>query len=743
MKIRVKIKNLVLTGVACTLFLPIFLYLIQPQYSIFMAERQMARGDLAGKERVLELIDKGNIFSEQRFALIREYMIEDANSMDYDVYVGTTSTYWSDLNQAKVKFSMKERLPYLEEYIENGPVDGYMESAAGEVANYYSMEGNWAKGDKLLQMAMDRGKSTYFRPDLATKQIELAVRNGEYERASSYIEEFHDDVPESDIYSKAVVAKAHTEILMNNGEYEKVLAIVEKALSDLNREYHEEVSSHEDQGQSPVERQLRDIKDRIEEGKYTFNTVSGKVLNNGNGRSPVEGVGVFLREKSNLYYSISVGPGEQFQAVTDKNGEYKFSNVPPGSYQLFYGFTYNQIDGYSLSMPANPWIEVEGEDVKAHDSLINPLIDIYRPVNSEEITEDRILFSWEPVEGAAYYSISVGREVEDGSVSHSLKSGIKTSEFTVSKEELHYSQGGIQFTEESDWKEIDYSSVLGFADPRGRFFWNVQAFNENGDLITQSQGYRLGEDTFGNLPMFYLKNRELTEADKQLLKNKPAEALELYKESYANDEDDLHSLLMISKIIGLEATVLSKTSKELAIPYIEELARKSPSEMIFFDILEYYYEKKDWQAYDKWYREYEAIKGDILHEYIEGNHAMALMNQRKYEEARAHFKLVMEKGYQHEFIGEWMALELYLETPLEKVEELGRVYPEQGIYDVRVDWGLLTKNIQREKEKYNGYEEELKSVMGWFINEEFEELESWRESTNKVELKRFVDELKK
>ncbi len=688
MKIKVKIKHIVLTLMSFVLFLPLFFYLIQPQYTIYMAKQQMANGEQIGKERIQELLDNGKIFSEQRFALIRDYLIEGAYTLKYDVYVGKTLTHWSDPRQVKVKFSFEERLPYLLEYVEEGPTDGYMEAAAGEVADYYNQKGEWEKGDRVLQTALDRGNKTYFRSELATKQIDLAAKNGQYELALNYIEDFNANVSEDDTYTKAKVDR------IKNG---------------LNSE--------------------------------TVNTVRGRVLVNSYVKTPMEGVGVFLRDKNNLHYSI--GADEQYQTVTDENGEYVFKNVPPGSYQLGFGFTFEQIDGFAVSMPSNPWIEVEDKDVVAQDSQINPLIEIHQPVNSVEITDNQLHFSWKPVEGAEYYNISVGREVEGGSVSHGLKSGIQSTELTVPVEDLYFSQGGIQFTEESDGKGIDYSSVLGFADPRGRFFWNVEAYNEKGDLITQSQGYRLGDDTFGNLPTFYLKNRELSKADKVLLKNKPEEALEMYKRNYAEDSDDLHSLLMISKIIGVEETVLNKSSKDLAIPYLEELAEKSPNEILFLDILQYYYEKEDWQNYEKWYGKFEAIKGDILYEYIEGIHAMALLKQEKYEEAKLQFQLVMEQGYRHEYIGDWLALELFLGAPFDYVAELGQEHPEQGIYDVMVDWEHLIKNLQSEEGQFDGYREELEEVIGWHFKEENERLEDWLNTTTKVELKRFIKHLRK
>lgn len=651
-----------------------------------MAKQQMENGEQIGKESVQELLENGRIFREQRFALIREYFIQDSYSLEYDVYVGTTFTHWSDPNQAKVKFSFEERLPYLLEYLKAGPSDGYMESAAREVADYYNKEGEWEKGDEVLQTALYRGNRTYFRSELATKQIDLAVQNEQYELALQYIEEFTAKVSEDDTYAKGIV-------------------------------------------------------ERIKDGLNTVNTVRGKVFVKSNGEIPMGGVGVYLRDKNNLNYSI--GAEEKYQSVTDKNGEYVFKNVPPGSYQLGFGFTFEQIDGFALSIPSNPWIEVDDKNVVAQDSYITPLIEIHQPVNSEEITENQLQFSWEPVEGAEYYNISVGREIEGGSVSHDLKSGIKSTEITVPVEDLYFSQGAILFMEESDWKGIDYSSVLGFADPRGRFFWNVEAYDEKGNLISQSHGYRLGADTFGNLPTFYLKNRVLSKADKVLLKNKQEEALEMYKRNYAENPDDLHSLLMICKIIGVEEWVVNKSSKELAMPYLEELAEKAPNEILFLDILQYYYEKEDWQTYEKWYERFEGIKGDILNEYIEGNYAMALLKQEKYEEARAQFQLVMEQGYRHEFIGEWIALELFLGEPLDKVVELAKEHPELGIYDVRIDWELLIKNLQQEEVQFEGYMEELEAVLEWHFKGENEGFEKWSNITDKVELKRFMEELRK
>lgn len=46
-------------------------------------------------------------------------------------------------------------------------------------------------------------------------------------------------------------------------------------------------------------------------------------------------------------------------------------------------------------------------------------------------------------------------------------------------------------------------------NPEVRFSWNIEALDADGRLITRSNGYRLNEDTVGNMPFFYLKEESL------------------------------------------------------------------------------------------------------------------------------------------------------------------------------------------------------------------------------------------
>ncbi|WP_281202997.1 hypothetical protein [Cytobacillus kochii] len=95
---------------------------------------------------------------------------------------------------------------------------------------------------------------------------------------------------------------------------------------------------------------------------------------------------------------------------------------------------------------------------------------------------------------------------------------------------------------------VDPNTLLAFTNPNNRFSWSVDAFDEHDKLLTRSNGYRLGNDTIGHLPFFYLKTRTLTEADQLLLDKKFTEALEAYKVNL----DDKHSERMIKRLDELD-----------------------------------------------------------------------------------------------------------------------------------------------------------------------------------------------
>ncbi|RKJ15401.1 carboxypeptidase regulatory-like domain-containing protein, partial [Butyricicoccus sp. 1XD8-22] len=205
-------------------------------------------------------------------------------------------------------------------------------------------------------------------------------------------------------------------------------------------------------------------------------------------------------------------------------------------------------------------------------------------------------------------------------------------------------------------------------------------YRANGERLTSSSGYRLDEDTIGNLPFFYLKERNLTKADRLLLSKKLKKALAAYQSNYEKDPDDIHSLRMIIRLIGAESDA-NATENEESIPYLQAYAEKTNSTQALFSLIDYYYEKQQWDSFHKWFNTYEAAVGNRLDEYDQAIYASALMKQGKVKEASERFKQVMELDKSHRFVGSWLAVELYDGKTFEHALTIARDYPERPFSD--------------------------------------------------------------
>src|SRR5699024_1364727 len=146
--------------------------------------------------------------------------------------------------------------------------------------------------------------------------------------------------------------------------------------------------------------------------------------------------------------------------------------VIPGNYQVFLGFSYEQIDGWMWPVNRNNWVEIDGREDITYDITLNELMDVEKPVNKQKITDETIHFAWEEVEDAAYYNLNLSVKTENGSVGSSFKTHLKDTELNVPVEELYAIQTGIMMGDEDGWDPLQ---MLGFTNPENRFSWNIEA----------------------------------------------------------------------------------------------------------------------------------------------------------------------------------------------------------------------------------------------------------------------------
>ncbi|SET36011.1 Carboxypeptidase regulatory-like domain-containing protein [Oceanobacillus limi] len=751
MKIKLKVKHLVYFFVGLLIFIPFLVMIVFPQINLYLAEKKLEDGDPAGKHQLLKVLETAS-FDWQKWNVIEEHMLQGGMANRFDIYVGPSMIQGGQSSESIIGFSWEEKLPFLTDYLESGPTNGYLVTVATDLASHYQQEGKLDKADEALMTAVERFSTTQYsfhQNELLLERIKLAVRHSQFEKAEKYSNELTEKLNADDYYMTAEIAKLRAEMIIKQGNLQEAYAEIKDALTGFETNWKNQrerlaedglpIEEMEDIESSVVYNQLQSLERHLtramDEQRDAIVTVKGKIVRQDG--TPVENAGVFLREEQNV--NRSVGDDEAYQVTTDETGAYKIEGVIPGSYQLFAGFLYDQIDGWTWPLDTNEWINIDGSEDVNYDITLHPLIEIESPVNQTVITGDTMHFSWEEVEEAAYYQLNLGLEFESGGTSStSFQKKIMDTEIDIPVEKLYDRQVGVSFDGEGD---VDPYALLAFTNPKNRFSWSVDAYNSNGDLITRSNGYRLGEDTIGNLPFFYLKERELTEADQLLLDHQPKEALEAYQENYEDNPNDIHSLRMISRLIGIKGDGLRETRDELALPYLIELAEKTSTPSYSYSVAIYYYEKREWEAFHKWFDRYVRLNDGEITEYIHGIYANAFMFQGEYEEAKEQLEIAVNRDSTNRFVGNWIAVELYLGESFDQVIQIAQDHPERDYGTEHMDWVDIIQELKEESEQYSAYENELKRTLSMYFEGKEAELKEWKEETNLAGLQRFIKEL--
>ncbi|GLO68087.1 carboxypeptidase-like regulatory domain-containing protein [Oceanobacillus kimchii] len=741
MKIKMKVKHLTLIITSIVLLTLLTFFVILPQFQLYSAEKQANADTPKSKAAILQILEDDRIFENQKWRIIGEYLLQDPEQGTYEVVIAPSFT---QINSGYFTFTLEEIFPYVKAYVDEGPIDDHLVSAAVKLASYYEKQGELEQANAVFKRTLTRISSSnisyaYLEEEVYLSLIDFTMKQKNYEEATQLLTDISEQMNTENYYIQAKVREKQAEIAIQQSDKEKALDIVTRTLTEYEEKEkaEKEATSGTEVYTTDVHESLITIKERLENHSGDEpNTIKGRIVYSDG--TPAANVGVILKHESDIHYSgLS---DEPYREQTDSQGYYTLDNVAAGSYQLVLGFSFEQIDGWTYPAEMTDWIDVEVGDEIAYNIELQPLMDIHSPVNQETIKDEHILFSWDPVKDAAYYQLNLALYLDgEGSIGNIFRSQITDSQLEVPVEELYSHTVGILFSEE-DVDSVNPRSLLAFSNTENRFSWTVEAYDADGDLITQSNGYRLGEDTIGNLPFFYLKERSMTEADQLLMDKKLGQALETYKADYETNPDDIHSLRMITRLIGLERfdEDTNNIESEEAIPYLIELAEQTNCSDAIFRLVKYYYGLSEWDELEAWYKSYATNVNDN-DDYVNGIYAIALMKQGKLDDAKDTFATVTEQSDNNNLVGYWLAIELYDGTDFADILNIAKTYPERPFAEAKVDWARMIQAMEKENGEFDIYRDEIEHVLDLFFHEEYEEIEHWRESTDMRALKAFVE----
>lgn len=152
MRVRLKIKHFAYGLLFLFAMLPIYANLIEPELTLRQAVKEIQGGNLEAKQEIINLLNTTGSDSK-RWEMIRDYMLGEGyyNSREYDVYItpGFTTSSSTEYRIGSA-FTLEEKAPYLQEYVEQAPVDQFTISAATQLSFYYTSKGAYDKAEQLL-----------------------------------------------------------------------------------------------------------------------------------------------------------------------------------------------------------------------------------------------------------------------------------------------------------------------------------------------------------------------------------------------------------------------------------------------------------------------------------------------------------------------------------------------------------------------------------------------------------------
>ncbi|QJD87002.1 carboxypeptidase regulatory-like domain-containing protein [Cohnella herbarum] len=751
MKVTLKVKHLVMGVAAIGILLSLLQFVVIPKLQVSTAVKDYEAGNVGGKKSLLAALENAASPSK-KWELIREYMIgygSDSPAHSFDVYVGSGSIMSHSTERESRIWSWEEKLPYLRQYLDEGPDDIYRISAANQLVQYFVSDDRTDEALAILEETESRsGRSTSDK--LKFERAKLLSNAGESGEAMRLISELEAKRPSVDLDFDGKVAQLKAQLLVGEGRADFALKEIDRELDETRKWMADEKKKFPEMDEfTPVKlEQLTSFREQLvralnDNAQTETATVSGTVKRSDG--TAMARVGVFLRAEQDVSHSVT--DGEPYQMITDSHGRYEFKNVIPGNYQLYIGLLYDQIDGWTWPTMVDDWIAVGNGHSVAQDVTLRPLIEIQEPANDATLTGRTVKFRWKPVEGAAYYALYGKAPLESGVSNLRLQDRIADASADVPVETLYQASGGFSLREVDGKMVVTAKDLLGLANPNNRYSWYVEAYDANDRMITRSDGYRLNENTMGALPFFYLKERTLTAADEFMINEQLDLALSAYKKDFAADRSDRHSLHMIIRILGAQASMAREYElSEEAISYLEKMQELNPgSRDILFQLFDVYESRRNWAKADEYYHRYLIANGGKPEGYTQSRYASALMMQRRFADAAEQFREAMESDRSHRFIGNYLAVELYVAGSIETAARLAEEYPEWAPLERGVpNWSGLVMTLERESRlDERGYIEELRRVLEYFFDGEQAQLDKWSSSTDKKGIKAFIDALLK
>jgi tetratricopeptide (TPR) repeat protein len=376
----------------------------------------------------------------------------------------------------------------------------------------------------------------------ADAQLIYALYNstGEYDKGINMLEDL---IKNNKSYFDIHYYDSLAQLYLQSGKYDDAIRTY-KASMDRVEEMREQVA--EDQYFVSRKEELDAKINRIEQLKDNpgiVGTCKGRATVDGIG---IEGVKVYIKDKA-IYKEdyFSSTPDFPF-IVTDKDGYYFIDNVLPGEYDIGIGISPGEILGKAYLDNKDSQKVLEPGGVLTNNFVFNTAIEILSPDDKIEVRENKLVISWQQMEGAESYGLVTGL-INEGSYASSIfvndikkKAGAATNEITIDIGQIIPEFMG--FASFYDEGRPTPDTLLGLYDG-ARVLYGIEAYSKDGRLIGSSMPVIKTE----KLPRHFVLVTQELEGDKLVKEEKYEEARDWFEDYLFKNPEDEHSLYVLAR----------------------------------------------------------------------------------------------------------------------------------------------------------------------------------------------------
>lgn len=425
-----------------------------------------------------------------------------------------------------------------------------------KLAELYRFQGNYEKAEETFLSAV-RGfaqeKKDFRVAEVNVLLAKLYLEIGEIDKALKLMELSIENYPEQ---QRGEILSLQGDAYFQLGDYLLAERHYLKAMEQVEQDWakvQEHLSAKVQNINAELENQpiYRHCRSRL--GQLTALGTEGEA-----GKGKVQG-GIFAGTKpmpNILVYLIKEqdhdGRMNNFEGIaaalpahTDSNGRFEFNSVVPGRYFIVLGVSPQDLEGLGRLKSLDSF-QVEKDKISKQEYVFQPKVEISEPVGRQDYSPgEELKINWKEVSEASFYNIHIALKLDNGYVSRVYRQNLKDNSYVLAPQGLALRE--MPFVAWGDG-ELAPSAVLGSFYPGAEIFFIIEAMDEQGRPISDSEGYVLQFN--GNYPSIFIAESDeaISEGDKLVLQGQYKEAIEAYKDELQEKPADSAVLLSLARI---------------------------------------------------------------------------------------------------------------------------------------------------------------------------------------------------